>query len=205
MATDNADVPSDLQGLDERSGSFRHRLPVLLLAGISLVVWLVASVGRERPSATPVFAQAYGLNCTVCHTQMPTLNAFGRYIQRSAYAPLNPKTLEHALPFFVFDFGSGYTAQSGQPQSAYRVNGPGHMTVFQANGALGQEFTYKVEQLLTVNGQTGFLDETWIAYNGLFNNRGHLLVGKMPEINLDEYAGSSEVRVGGREVFLPPA
>jgi hypothetical protein len=48
----------------------------------------VFSVGRERSAATPVFAQAYGLGCTACHTQMPTLNAFGRYIQRSGYSPL---------------------------------------------------------------------------------------------------------------------
>jgi hypothetical protein len=187
-ATDSAEAPIDFEGVDERRRGFRHRLPALLLVGVSLVAWLVVSVGRERPAATPVFAQAYGLNCTVCHTQMPTLNAFGRYIQRSGYSPLDPKTLKHALPFFVFDFGSGYTAQSGQPQSAYRVNGPGHMTVFQANGFLGQEFTYKVEQLIVAGGQTGFLDETWIAYNNLLNHRGHLFVGKMPEINLDEYA-----------------
>jgi hypothetical protein len=155
---------------------------------VSLLVSLVLSVGRERLTATPVFAQAYGLNCSACHTQMPTLNAFGRYIQRSAYAPLDPKTLQHALPFFVFDVGSNYTAQSGTPQSAHRVNGPGNSTVFQANGFLGQEFTYKVEQLIVAGGQTGHLDETWIAYNDLLNHDGHLFVGKLPEINLDEYA-----------------
>jgi len=188
LATESPDASIDVQGVDERSGAFTHRSPALLVVGISLMVWLVLSVGRERPSATPVFAQAYGLNCTVCHTQMPTLNAFGRYIQRSAYAPLNPKTLEHALPIFVFDIGSGYTAQSGQPQQDYRVNGPLHTTVFQANGALGQAFTYKVEQLIVAGGQTGFLDETWIAYNNLLDRKGHLFVGKLPEINLDEYA-----------------
>jgi hypothetical protein len=189
--TDNdtsIDRTTDEQDPSERPGAFTRRLPALVVTAIFLMAWLVVSVGRESPSATPVFAQAYGLGCTACHTQMPTLNAFGRYIQRSAYAPLNPKTLEHALPFFVFDIGSGYTAQSGQPQSAYRVNGPGHSMVFQANGALGQAFTYKVEQLIVAGGQPGHLDETWIAYNNLLNHRGHIFVGKLPEINLDEYA-----------------
>ncbi len=107
VATESPDASIDAHDRDERRGAFGHRSPALLVVGISLMIWLVLSVGRERPSATPVFAQAYGMNCTVCHTQMPTLNAFGRYIQRSAYAPLNPKTLEHALPIFVFDIGSG--------------------------------------------------------------------------------------------------
>jgi hypothetical protein len=55
---------------------------------ISVAALLVLLVGRERADATPVFAQAYGLQCTACHTQMPMLNAFGRYIQRTGYAAL---------------------------------------------------------------------------------------------------------------------
>jgi hypothetical protein len=153
-----------------------------------LVASLVVSVGREQPAATPVFAEAYGLNCTACHTQMPELNAFGRYVQRTGYAALDYKTLRHALPVFVFDLGAGYTAQSGQPTSDYRVNGPLHTTVVQANGALGPDVTYKVEQLIVAGGQTGFLDETWVAYHNILDHHGHLFVGKLPEINLDEYA-----------------
>lgn len=149
---------------------------------------LVFSVGRQTPTATPVFAQAYGLSCSACHTQMPILNAFGRYVQRTGYAALDPQTLKHALPFFVFDIGTAYTVQSGQPQSAYRVNGPGHTTILQANGAFGPDLTYKFEQILVAGGQTGFLYETWLAYNNLLNRRGHLFVGKLPEVSIDEYA-----------------
>ncbi len=45
--------------------------------GISAVALLLVLVVRERAMATPVFAQAYG---TACLTQMPMLDAFGRYI-----------------------------------------------------------------------------------------------------------------------------
>lgn len=43
-----------------------------------------------RAAAMPPFAQAYGLQCNVCHTLVPTLNAYGRYIQRTGYASLDP-------------------------------------------------------------------------------------------------------------------
>ena len=35
-----------------------------------------------RAQAMPPFAQAYGVSCSLCHTQVPALNAYGRYIQR---------------------------------------------------------------------------------------------------------------------------
>jgi hypothetical protein len=173
---------------DRQRGAYKPRSAFLLTAGILLVASLVISVGRKAPTATPVFAQAYGLGCTACHTQMPILNAFGRYVQRTGYAALDYKTLRHAIPVFAFDIGSGYTAQSGQPTSAYRVNGPLHTTLAQADGAFGPDVTYKVEQLVVAGGQTGFLDETWVAYHNILDHHGHLFVGKLAEINLDEYA-----------------
>jgi hypothetical protein len=185
---------------DARRGTFTHRSAVLSIAAILLMVSLVVSVGRESPRATPVFAQAYGFNCTVCHTQMPMLNAFGRYVQRTGYAALDYKTLRHSLPVFDFDLGSGYTAQSGQPASAYRVNGPGHTNVVQANGAFGPDLTYKVEQLVDAGGQAGFLDQTWVAYHNILDRHGHLFVGKLAQINLDEYAADvlAEVNDAGQ-------
>jgi hypothetical protein len=41
--------------------------------------------------AMPPFAQAYGVQCNVCHTQVPALNTYGRYVQRTGYglAPLS--------------------------------------------------------------------------------------------------------------------
>ena len=115
--------------------SFR-RAHALLAFAIFIVAACILSVGRARAMATPVFAQAYGLSCSACHTQMPMLNAFGRYIQRTGYAALNPKTLSHAVPIFLFDAGTTYTHQSGQPASDNRITGPAHITLLQANGAL---------------------------------------------------------------------
>jgi hypothetical protein len=164
-----------------------RRVPVFQ-AAVSAIALLLVLVVRERAMATPVFAQAYGLSCTACHTQMPELNGFGRYIQRTGYAALNPKTLQHAVPVFVFDLGTGYTHQSGQPARFDRITGPGNTTIVQANGFFGPDETYKVEQLLRAGGTAGELGEVWVGYHNLLNHHGHLFVGKLAQISLDEYS-----------------
>jgi hypothetical protein len=166
----------------------RGRTRSALVAGILVAIALVLGAGREPASATPVFAQAYGLSCTACHTQMPVLNSFGRYIQRTGYYVMDRKTLSHAVPVFAFDVGSGYTHQAGQPASAGRITGPGNTTVVQANGFLGPDETYKVEQLLTAGGRAGVLDQAWVGYHNLLDHHGHLFVGKLAAINLDEFS-----------------
>jgi hypothetical protein len=163
----------------------------MLAARIAVLLMLMVFAGARPAMATPVFAQAYGLSCTACHTQVPALNAFGRYIQRTGYAAMNWKTLSHAVPVFVFDIGTSYVHQGGQPAVDDRIVGPLHTTVLQANGALGPDITYKVEQLLEVQGQTGFLDQGWIGYHNLFDHHGHLFVGKVAGLNLEEFGGPS--------------
>jgi hypothetical protein len=164
-----------------------HPLPAHRVACLALVAALVAFAGRERATATPVFAQAYGLACTACHTQVPVLNAFGRYIQRTGYAALSPEALKHALPVFLFDTGTTYTHQSGQP--ATRITGPLDRTILQANSALGPDLIYKIEHVVADAGQAGFLDQGWVAYHNFFQHHGHLFIGKLAAINLEEFGG----------------
>ena len=168
-----------------------RRLQPPSAAGLLALVALVALVGARSASATPVFAQATGLNCTACHTQMPALNAFGRYIQRTGYAALSPRALDHAIPAFIFDIGTSYVHQTGQPATQDRINGPLHNTIFQADSALGPDVTYKIEQLLEVQGQAGFLDQGWVGYHNLLNHHGHLFVGKLAALNLEEFGAPS--------------
>jgi hypothetical protein len=167
------------------------RFPGPSAAAAFALLGLFASAGSRSALATPVFAQAYGLNCTACHTQMPALNAFGRYIQRTGYAAMNPKALSHAIPVFIFDIGTSYVHQTGQPAVDDRINGPFHNTVLQANSAIGPDFTYKVEQLLLAQGQAGFLDQAWVGYHNLLNHHGHLFVGKLAALNLEEFGAPS--------------
>src|SRR5450631_129388 len=72
--------------------------------------------------AMPPFAQAYGVACSACHTQVPLLNANGRYIQRTGYASLDRAVLARALPVWIdasvqYDSsaGTGVPLGPGQP------------------------------------------------------------------------------------------
>ncbi len=47
--------------------------------------------------------------------------------------------------------------------------------------------TYKIEQLLVVAGNAGFLEQGWIAYHNFFNHNGHLFLGKIPGVDIDEF------------------
>jgi hypothetical protein len=161
-----------------------RRRTTVFRACISVIALLLVLVVRERAMATPVFAQAYGLSCTACHTQMPILNAFGRYVQRTGYAALSPQALKHALPLFPIDNGTTYTHQSDKPS---RITGPFDLTELQADSALGPNLTYKIEQVMLASGHAGFLDQGWLTYHNILHRDGHLFVGKLSAINLDEY------------------
>ena len=132
-------------------------------AAASLVIY------PQRGETMPVFAQALNVKCSVCHVQVPALNAYGRYVQRTGYAALNPKVLHRSLPF--------WWDQSVQ----YNSNGAPRTTVgnfaIHAIGYLGDDVTYHFQQWILQNNQAGDLDTFWLAYNNLFNRNGHLFAG----------------------------
>lgn len=118
---------------------------------------------------------------------MPFLNSFGRYIQRTGYGALSPAALKHALPVFLLDPRAGnYAYQAGSPTHNYAITSPGNTTDAYAVGALGADVTYHIEQWIRFQGRPGFLDTTWLAYNGFAHHTGHLFVGKLVAINEDE-------------------
>lgn len=119
----------------------------------------------------PPFAQAYGANCIVCHTEVPALNSYGRYVQRSGYAVLDSKTLHRSLPFWL-GFNPSYSSQN----EGTKLQG-GNVAVH-AVGLAG-DFSYHIQQWIVQNNGPGGLDTAWFAYNGLFRHTGHLFVGKV--------------------------
>jgi hypothetical protein len=123
----------------------------------------------ERLEAMPVFAQAYGVKCNVCHTQVPELNTYGRYVQRTGYASLDRHVLERALPFW-WDQSVDYDS-NGSPRTSV-----GNMAIH-AVGFLGDDVTYHFQQWILANNQAGDLDTFWVTYNNLLHRDGHLFVG----------------------------
>lgn len=125
-----------------------------------------------RAQAMPPFAQAYGEQCNVCHTQVPTLNAYGRYVQRTAYGSLDPHVLQRANPLWLGE-NTWYDSQDpNQPHYTQFGNVAVH-----AVGVAGENWTYHAQAWIWQNNQSGDLDTLWIAYNNLFHRDGHAFVG----------------------------
>lgn len=126
--------------------------------------------------AMPVFAQALGLQCSACHTLVPTLNAYGRYIQRTGYSELDRHMLAKALPIWIGEsanYDSTAGAGTGTPRTSF-----GNLALH-AVGFVAPDVTYHAQQFITAYDQPGGIDTLWFTYNNLFHHDGHLFVGKI--------------------------
>ena len=142
----------------------------------SIVVGFIAitlEMGRTA-QAMPNFAQAYGIKCSECHIQIPALNAYGRFVQRTGYAGLNPHVLQRQSPVWI-DYPVGYSQQS--PGAASWDIGSLGVHADGAFGTTGSEWTYHVQQWIWQQSQAGGLDTAWVAYNNFFDGSGHIFAG----------------------------
>ena len=144
----------------------------------------LAVVGSTLPTlfsprsteAMPTFAQAYGVKCSVCHTMVPLLNSYGRYIQRSGYSSLDRQVLDRALPFWIgesVNYDSSTGAGTGTPRYSF-----GNLALH-ATGYLAPDVTFHAQQFITDGDQAGGVDTLWVTYNNLLHRDGHLFVGKI--------------------------
>ncbi len=152
---------------------FLVRLSRLAFGSFAMMISMAA--GPQVASAMPTFAQAYGMKCEVCHTQVPTLNAYGRYLQRTGYAPLDTHTLRKESPFWIGETAT-YSHNSSDISSRTEF---GNFAIHAA-GALNDNVTFHLQQWLWQNGQPGGVDTVWVTFNNFFKRNGHLFVGKMP-------------------------
>ena len=145
---------------------------------IALCVGFAAAflfVSRAPALAMPPFAQAYGVDCSQCHTAVPTLNAYGRYVQRSQYAYLDWAVLKKAVPIWV-GYQANYDSQASPPDTHKVVWGN---VAIHAAGLAGDNWSYHVQQWLWLDNQGGPLDTAWVSYNNLFKHNGYLEIGKL--------------------------
>jgi cytochrome c oxidase subunit 2 len=147
----------------------RFATAALAVAGLVLA-------GASAASAMPPFAEAYGIKCSVCHTQVPALNAYGRYIQRTGYGTLDARAMHRSTPFWVGEtVNYSHSSQDGSSSRTEFGN-----VALHAAGALDANTTFHIQQWIVQDGMAGGLDTAWITYNNLFHRSGHLFVGKMP-------------------------
>jgi hypothetical protein len=143
---------------------------------LGLVAWAILGAPRTPTSAMPTFAQAYGVDCGTCHTFVPALNAYGRYIQRTAYSTLNPEAMKRVIPVWI-GWNTSYDTQD--PASPHQVKA-GNVALHAA-GTFGSasDFTYHAHQWVVQTEQPGGVDTLWVTYNNLLHRNGHLFAGKI--------------------------
>jgi hypothetical protein len=143
-----------------------------------------------RADAMPPFAQAYGIDCNVCHTMVPALNSYGRYIQRTGYAGLDSHMLEaNSSPFWISERIRGKSTGNLDKLNPNFKATTGNVSV-DAVGAIGRAWTYRIEQSLYSNNiGGGGTSRIWIGYNNLFKGHGHLSIGKLDPTVPSSFAG----------------
>jgi len=150
----------------------RYNRATVLLIAILAVAWIVEAT---RPTAAmPPFAQAYGMDCQVCHSIVPALNAYGRYVQRTGYASLDPTTIHRAMPVWVGEQVLYDTSNAAEPHQLIWGNLSVH-----AAGFIGTDWTYHFHGWIRANDGPGFYDTIWITDNNLLHRDGHLFLGKI--------------------------
>lgn len=151
-------------------------------AGVAFAA-LIVMWKPEPASATPVFGQAIGgkpgMNCQLCHTMVPQLNAYGRYVQNTYFSGFSYQAMKGVAPFWIKEEIKGDSNRGQDPKATSDTVSIGNWLA-DANGFAGPKVTYRVEQELYSDNQGGgSLGIAWVAYNGLLNDNGHVAVGEL--------------------------
>lgn len=147
---------------------------IRLLLGAAFAAGIVVLV-HAPAAAMPTFGQAYGVDCSLCHTAVPALNAYGRYVQRSQYAYLDEAVVKKAFPVWL-DYQAQYDSQAAAPDTHRVVFGN---VALHAVGLIDDNWSYHVQQWLEEDNQGGGLDTAWVSYNNLFKHNGYVEAGKL--------------------------
>ena len=146
--------------------------------------------GARASIAMPEFAQATGLQCSACHTMVPLLNAYGRYVQRTGYAALDRAQLVNTFPLWVSE-SANYDSTAGAGTGVNRYDF-GNLAVH-AIGYLAPDITYHAQQWITQGSASGGVDTLWIADNHVFTPDAHLFVGKVLSLAPSPYSQTLDI------------
>jgi len=166
---------------------------IVAIACVALLASAFFGPSKQAATALPTFAQAYHVGCKVCHTMIPQLNAYGRYIQRTGFAALDPGVMKQVLPLLIRDaatFRSTGKLDSTQPNK--KVTSTSLSTV--AAGFIGTSVTYRADQSEYSNDVSGGgFGRGMLAYHDLFKRNGHLFLGKIEPATMPGFTGNSDM------------
>lgn len=121
---------------------------------------------------------------------VPLLNAYGRYVQRTAYSAVDRDGLKKTFPVWIGE-SINYDSTAGSGSGTPRID-PGNLAVH-AIGYAAPEITYHAQQWLTQGGQSGGIDTLWASYNHLFGTDAHLFAGKILNPAPSAYSQTSDI------------
>ncbi len=112
---------------------------------------------------------------------VPALNAYGRYLQRTFYQPINtPQTRRKLFPVWIWEEIDGTSVGGADSKQKSKKITVGNLMLY-FSGFLGPSFTYRVENSIwsgdQATNQSVGPETMWLAYSFLHNDLGHLLIG----------------------------
>jgi hypothetical protein len=170
-----------------------NRAALIGLACAGLLGIALFGPAAKPADALPTFAQAYHVDCSACHSAVPALNSYGRYIQRTGFAALDPTVMKQVLPLL---FREAVTGRSTGKLNATQPNDKVTTANLQADvvGFLGTSVTYRAEQSFYSNNVSGGgFGRGWFGYHDLLNKNGHLFVGKLEPATMPVYSNWSDM------------
>lgn len=167
-----------------------RRLPLVIAVATLGLLATSMFYAPKMSSAMPEFAQATGLQCSACHTMVPLLNSYGRYVQRTGYAAIERAALDKTFPIWIGE-NMNYDSTAGNQTGTPQFDG-GNLAVH-AIGYAVPDVTYHIQQWIYQGSQSGGLDTAWVAYHPNFLNDVHLFVGKILNPAPSPYSQNSDI------------
>jgi hypothetical protein len=128
--------------------------------------------GARPAAATPIFAQRYGFKCSVCHTVIPELNAFGEHFRRAGFDLVGAQ--RHRDFPLMLRFQESYVKQL-LPSQTRRFNALA-ILVSTANFGKDQSYSYFARYFFGSQGAPGSLYYAYVQHvsqsNGVFERGG---------------------------------
>ncbi|MEO7004790.1 MAG: hypothetical protein ABI064_05060 [Acidobacteriaceae bacterium] len=163
-----------------RVGNFwRARDRLLRLSAAMLLAWSLGS--PQSASAIPVFANGQGgVNCGLCHTAVPNLNSYGRYVLMTNFSKGLNKHLQmmqnRSLPVAL-----EVTANASNPRDPLLPNVSSAIVQLLSGGFAGSDVSYFASVPIVTGGfPADSVDQIWGAYNGFSHGNGSLQIGRFP-------------------------
>ncbi len=147
-----------------------------------VAIFLACVFGTAKAAlAIPVFANGQGgVSCSLCHTTVPQLNRYGRYVLMTNFSRGLNKHLQmmqnRSMPVALEMTANASSQPAPMLPRVYSA-----LVQFLSGGYLGSDVSYFASVPVETSGfPADAVDQVWAAYNGFSHGNGSLQIGKFP-------------------------